>query len=86
MTTKIEVESAKFDENESFIINYFNDEGRDFDEEKLTLKDAVSYLEYQWSTYYGLDGTSSNNRMAEPSLSHPDGSGREWDLEKECWN
>jgi hypothetical protein len=68
----------------SYIVNYYNDEGRDLDEEFNTFESAVVFLENQMSIYHE-EGSSFGSLMATPTLSHPSGDGREWDLEKNAW-
>lgn len=64
----------------TYIVNWYDDEGRDYDEEFTTLDKAVVFLEVAASR---LDEESWGSLMAEPHLAHPSGDGREYDLETE---
>ena len=68
---------------ETFIVNYFDEMGNDYDKEYQSLKDAINGLKH-YKTCYELE-YSFNNLMAEPSLYHPNGSGMEWSLDKSDW-
>ena len=81
----IEKASAEFTKDESFIVNYFDDEGKDYDEEFNTFEEAIEGLRQQWSNYETFNGGSFNNLMAEPTLSHPDGSGKLWNYDLSKW-
>lgn len=65
----------------SYIVNHFDDCGSDFDEEFFDKGKAIEFLRDRFSEYYEMNGSM----MAEPTLSHPDGSGRLYDLETENW-
>lgn len=79
---KIEIESKKFKEDETFIVNHFDEFGKDKDMECKSLEEAVTMLAMYQTAY---EESGFNNCMASPSLCHPDGSGREWSLESSEW-
>lgn len=79
---KIKIESRKFKKDETFIVNHFDEFGKDYDQECKSLEDAVTMLSMYQSAY---EESGFNNCMASPYLSHPDGSGREWSLEESKW-
>lgn len=68
----------------SYVVNYYDDEGRDNDEEFNSLESAIEFLEKQMSIYHE-EGASFGSLISTPTLSHPSGDGREWDLEKGIW-
>lgn len=75
----------EFSDEDTFIVNYYDDEGKDYDEEYNTFTEAVEGLQEQEANYETFNGGSINSLMAKPSLSHPSGSGLEWDFDSAKW-
>lgn len=76
---------SKTEQAETYIVTYFDDEGREYDQEYETLEDAIQGLVDKMGVYETFSGGSINSLMATPSLYHPDGSGREWCLDTNAW-
>lgn len=70
---------------EIHIINYYDEFGNDYDKEYDSLEEAIEGLLHYQSCYEHENGGSFNNLMSEPSLYHPDGSGRFWSLDISDW-
>lgn len=80
----INKESLNFQNGETFIVNYYNEFGYDFDEELEDFRSAIKFLLNKNSIYLEESG-SMYNLTSEPTLHHPYNDDSIWSIESNEW-